>query len=313
MINVKSVSKYFNNFKALDDVSFQIEKGEIVGFLGENGAGKTTLMRILTTFLPPSSGSVTVAGEDVVANSINVRKRIGYLPENPPLYSDMNVGSYLKYAAQLKDVAAKDIRKQVDRVLDECRLKAVQHSPIAHLSKGYRQRIGIAQAIIHEPDILILDEPTNGLDPVQILQVRKLIKNLEHIKTVILSTHILSEIEQIAKRVSIIKDGVVIADGAITQLLNQTDSKRQIELRIRGKKEVVLDIIRGVDGVECSSVTVNDNVLLCELQVAGSVGSFNRVVGKLINAECDLLELKEIKSGLESLFMKLVEGKSINA
>lgn len=219
MITVENITKNFGTTQALKGVSFEIKKGEIVGFLGRNGAGKTTLMRILTSYLPPSSGCAFIDGMDVAKKSMAVRRRIGYLPETPPLYLNMTARDYLMFAARLKDVPSKKIKPQVDKVLNECYLRNVADQPIGTLSKGYQQRVGIAQAILNDPAILILDEPTNGLDPVQIQRVRELIRNLERERTIIISTHILSEIEQIAKRVLIIKDGAVIADNAIDELL----------------------------------------------------------------------------------------------
>ena len=219
MISTKNVTKYFGGFQALKDISFEINKGEIVGFLGQNGAGKTTLMRILTSYLPATSGEVKIGGNDVTENSLAVRRKIGYLPETPPLYSNMTVKDYLKFAAQMKDVPRRQQHKQIERVLEECNIGDVKNRTIDNLSKGYRQRVGIAQAIINEPEVLILDEPTSGLDPVQNLQVRKLIKSLRHERTVIISTHILSEIEQIAQRVLIIRSGQIIVDESLDLLL----------------------------------------------------------------------------------------------
>lgn len=232
MITTKNITKYFGRLQALKDVSFEINKGEIVGFLGQNGAGKTTLMRILTSYLPASSGSVTIDGKDLAKDSLSIRQIIGYLPETPPLYMNMTVQYYLKFAAEIKDVPAKRLNRQVDKVLEECQLESVKNRTIGTLSKGCRQRVGIAQAIIHEPKLLILDEPTNGLDPIQNLQVRKLIKSLENQRTVILSTHILSEIEQIAQRVLIIKSGRIIVDDALDVILgkNQNDPSKRLSL-----------------------------------------------------------------------------------
>jgi ABC-2 type transport system ATP-binding protein len=224
MITTKNITRYFGSFQALKDVSFEINQGEIVGFLGQNGAGKTTLMRILTSYLPASSGTVLIDGDDVAKNSLAIRQKIGYLPETPPLYSNMTVKDYLKFAAEIKGIPANQRRRQLNRVLEECQLGDVAHKTIATLSKGYKQRTGIAQAIIHEPKILILDEPTSGLDPIQNLQLRNLIKNLKDQRTVILSTHILSEIEQIAQRVLIIKTGEIIVDESLDALLNSSDT-----------------------------------------------------------------------------------------
>jgi len=232
MITTKKITKYFGSFQALKDVSFEINKGEIVGFLGQNGAGKTTLMRILTSYLSASSGTVMIDGDDIAKNSLTIRKKIGYLPETPPLYLNMTVKDYLKFAAEIKDIPAKQRLRQLDKVLEECQIEDVKNKTIVTLSKGYKQRVGIAQAIIHEPKLLILDEPTSGLDPIQNLQVRQLIKSLKDQRTVILSTHILSEIEQIAQRVLIIKSGQVIVDESLEVLLktNDTDQSQKCTL-----------------------------------------------------------------------------------
>ena len=238
MIITQNITKYFGGIQALKDVSFTIGKGEIVGFLGQNGAGKTTLMRILTSYLPASSGEVIIGGKNVAKDSLAVRGKIGYLPETPPLYPNMTVRDYLLFAAQLKDVPAKRQGLQVDKALEECDLKDVQDKTIAILSKGYKQRVGIAQAIINDPEVLILDEPTIGLDPVQIIQVRKLIKNLEYKRTVLLSTHILSEIQQIAHRVLVIRSGEVIADSSLKDLLNENGSNlEEVFLKLHSPQE----------------------------------------------------------------------------
>lgn len=239
MIIAKQVTKYFGGFQALKDISFEIGKGEIVGFLGTNGAGKTTLMRILTSYLPATSGKVSIAGIDVTKNSLAIRKKIGYLPEIPPLYTNMTTRNYLKFAAQLKDVPSKQQRTQIDKVVAECNLRDVQDKTIGTLSRGYKQRVGIAQAIINDPEVLILDEPTIGLDPVQIIQVRNLIKSLEYKRTVILSTHILSEIQQIAQRVIIIRAGEIIVDQPLAELLREQGSQQleEVFLRIHSAKE----------------------------------------------------------------------------
>ncbi|WP_299075212.1 ABC transporter ATP-binding protein [uncultured Paraglaciecola sp.] len=220
MLKVEQVSQHFGSFRALDEISFEMNKGEIVGLLGKNGAGKTTLMRILTTFAAPSSGLVLMNGENIAKHSLNIRKKLGYLPENPPLYTDMTVQSYLKFAAEIKDVAKNKQQSQLAKVLHECDLEKVKHKTIATLSKGYKQRVGIAQAIIHEPQLLILDEPTSGLDPIQIQQVLTLIKQQREQRTLLLSTHNLSEIEQVAQRVILIKSGKIVLDKALDTLLS---------------------------------------------------------------------------------------------
>ncbi|MBF0384489.1 MAG: ABC transporter ATP-binding protein [Candidatus Omnitrophica bacterium] len=212
LVDIKNLTKYYGKKKAVDVASLEIGRGEIVGVLGRNGAGKTTLMRVLTGFLSPSSGKVTVGGCDIVKNSPAAKALIGYLPENPPLYLNMSVYDYLLFAAQLKDVPNLRLRAEVARVLDVCDIKDVKSELIYTLSKGYRQRVGIAQAIINDPKLIILDEPTSGLDPLQIFKVRALIRNLGSERTVILSTHILSEIDQTVQRVIILKEGKIVLD-----------------------------------------------------------------------------------------------------
>lgn len=230
MIAAENITKKYGYFTALERISFEIYRGQIVGFLGQNGAGKTTLMRILTGYLSASDGKAFIAGEEVRGHSLFIKKKIGYLPENPPLYLNMPVKDYLTFAARLKDVPKDILAKRVDRVMQECQLTDVRHKVIGILSRGYKQRVGIAQAIVNDPDILILDEPTNGLDPVQIIQVRKLIKSFEHKRTVIVSTHILSEIEQVAQRIIMLKNGRIIADQNTADLLKgPQEQKRTLE------------------------------------------------------------------------------------
>lgn len=217
MISISGLTRSYGNIKALAGVDLEIGKGEIVGILGRNGAGKTTLMRILTTFLPPTSGTAVVAGYDIVRAPMNVRRNIGYLPENPPLYPFMTVKAYLRFAGVLKDIPARQCTQRVDGVLEACELTDVSERTIGTLSKGYKQRIGIAQALIGEPPVLFLDEPTNGLDPVQIQHVRRLIRRVERKHTVIISTHILSEVAQMADRVLIMREGRIAADEALSE------------------------------------------------------------------------------------------------
>lgn len=224
MLIAKHISRSFGPFKALDDVSFAINTGDIVGVLGKNGAGKTTLIRILTSFLSASSGTVTIDGDDASKHSMTVRQKVGYLPEKPPLYDDMTVQQYLKFAADIKDVPTKKCRLQVAKVIEECHLEQAKQKQIKTLSKGYRQRVGIAQAIIHEPKLLILDEPTSGLDPMQIQQVLSLIKNQRDQRTVLLSSHSLTDIEHIAQRVLMIKSGRIVIDSTLDSLLKSNNS-----------------------------------------------------------------------------------------
>src|SRR5437879_7923120 len=231
MIKVEGLTKRYARTVAVDNISFEVEKGGIVGFLGPNGAGKTTTMRVLTCFLPPTSGSANVAGFDVLENPLEVKKRIGYLPESPPLYPEMEVQEYLTFVGRLKGISSSDIARRVGEVAERCAVADVRKKLISKLSKGYRQRVGLAQAIIHNPDVLILDEPTAGLDPKQINETRDLIHSLAGDHTIILSTHILPEVEQTCERVIIINKGKLVA----------TDSVNHLQSRARGPALVLVD------------------------------------------------------------------------
>lgn len=306
MIIAENINKYFGSFQALKDVSFEIKKGDIVGFLGQNGAGKTTLMRILTSYFPPTSGKVMVGCDDIVLQSLSVRRRIGYLPETPPLYMNLTVREYLKFAAQLKDIPPVYQKIQIDRVLKECNILDVQYKTIGLLSKGYKQRVGIAQAIINDPEILILDEPTSGLDPLQVIQVRKLIKNMESQRIVILSTHILSEIEQIAKRVLIIKNGEILADDLIENLMENHKQKRQIELRLRGEVLDIESVFTKFNEAKLLEIKVQGDVYRIRVEFNSPLKDFNPLAEKIIKKGLQILEIKEIKLNLEDIFLKIV-------
>lgn len=218
MVEVSRLTKYYADLPAIRDVSFTAQRGEILGFLGPNGAGKSTTMRIIAGFMPATEGTVTVDGFDVFKESHEVRRRLGYLPENPPLYSDMTTSSYLKFIARIKGVSRRQIRAALEATLEKCSLEAVAYRLLKHLSKGYRQRVGLAQALIHNPPVLILDEPTLGLDPKQIIEIRTLIKELSADRTVILSTHILPEVSQICDKVVIINEGKVVVEKGLDEL-----------------------------------------------------------------------------------------------
>jgi ABC-2 type transport system ATP-binding protein len=221
MVEVSHLTKYYGDFSAIRDVSFSAERGQILGFLGPNGAGKTTTMRIITGFMPATQGTVTVDGFDIAQQPLEVRRHIGYLPENPPLYSDMTVHSYLKFVGRIKGVPKKQIESSLEKVMEMCFLTQVASQTIRHLSKGYRQRVGLAQALVHNPPVLILDEPTIGLDPKQIIEIRGLIKGLSENRTVILSTHILPEVSQICDKVVIINEGKVVAEKPLKELTRE--------------------------------------------------------------------------------------------
>jgi ABC-2 type transport system ATP-binding protein len=251
MISVQHLTKKYGSFTAVNDISFEVAKGEIVGFLGPNGAGKSTTMKILTGFLPPTSGSASIAGFDVFSQSIEARKRIGYLPENTPLYTDMKVGEYLRYRAALKGVPMAKVRERVGDVLDLCQLADREKQLIGALSKGYRQRVGLADALVHDPDLLILDEPTIGLDPNQIRTVRELIKNLAQKRTVLISTHILPEVEIMCSRVIVIHRGKIRATDTAENLLKNHRSVGELRLEAKAADGAVgaLSRIPGVKDV----------------------------------------------------------------
>src|SRR6476646_1679544 len=232
MIKVEGLTKRYARTVAVDNISFEVEKGQIVGFLGPNGAGKTTTMRVLTCFLPPTAGTANVAGFDVLEHPLEVKKRIGYLPETPPVYPEMEVDEYVTFVGKLKGVPKSELASRVDQVLERCAIADVRKKLIGKLSKGYRQRVGLAQAIIHNPDVLILDEPTAGLDPKQIIETRDLIHQLAGEHTIILSTHILSEVEHSCDRVIIIAKGKLVA----------TDSVSNLTSRLRGSELVALEV-----------------------------------------------------------------------
>src|SRR3989441_4576601 len=232
MISVKELTKKYARNVAVDHISFEVQKGEIVGFLGPNGAGKTTTMRMLTCFLPPTAGTASVAGFDVLEHPLEVKRSVGYLPEAPPLYPEMDTVEYLTFVGRLKGLAGADLRKRIDYVCERCAIRDVQEKLLGKLSKGYRQRVGLAQAIIHNPEVLILDEPTAGLDPKQINETRELIRSFAGSHTIILSTHILSEIENSCDKVIIISEGKLVATDSVANLTN----------RLRGSEAVSVDV-----------------------------------------------------------------------
>jgi ABC-2 type transport system ATP-binding protein len=250
MIEVHQLTKRYARHAAVNDVSFSVARGEIVGFLGPNGAGKTTTLRMLTGYLPPTSGSARIAGFDIFRQSIEARRKIGYMPENVPLYEDMRVNEYLRFRARLKGLGSTDTRRRVGTVIDTCGLQSVRRKMIKTLSKGYRQRVGLADALVHDPELLILDEPTNGLDPNQIRQIRELIRQLANSHTVLISTHILHEVEMICNRVIIIDNGKIKATDTPANLTRQMRAAGRIQVEIDGDPAVVAGAINRLDHVK---------------------------------------------------------------
>ncbi len=316
MITVKELTKRYARTVAVDQISFEVAKGQIVGFLGPNGAGKTTTMRMLTCFLPPSAGTASVAGFDVLEQPLEVKKRIGYLPETPPIYPEMETADYLRFVGRLKGLSGADLEKRIDYVCDRCAVADVRKKLLGKLSKGYRQRVGLAQAIIHNPDVLILDEPTAGLDPKQINETRDLIKGLAGDHTIILSTHILPEVEQTCEQVIIINKGKLVA----------TDSVRNLRARARGAESVLLEI-GGRDGSLEAPIVQHKleqisgvSRVLCKQQVDGrALFEVESEKGRLVRGDLaravvqygwDLNELRPAAMSLEEIFLQLTGTES---
>lgn len=308
-IRVENLTKYYGQQAAVNDITFEINTGEIVGFLGPNGAGKSTTMKMITTYLTPSSGKIYVNDLNTDTESLEVRKNIGYLPEQNPLYLDMNVLDYLEYAAELESVPKGDIAKSIKKMVGVCGLGDVQHKDIGELSKGFKQRVGLAQAMIHEPDVLILDEPTSGLDPNQIIEIRKLIKQLGKEKTLVLSTHILQEVEATCDRVLIINKGQIVADGTPDSLQDKFRGQVQISLVLKKDsidKDLVLRAISSIRNIEKARISKEDE-LSYHLLIAGKKGEDVRedIFRKMVSMNQIILGLHQEETSLEDIFRQL--------
>ncbi len=303
MIHVEHLTKYFGPVLAVDNISFNISKGEIVGLLGLNGAGKTTTMRILTTYLPATSGIVRVADFDVRTQSLEVRQRIGYLPENVPLYPEMRVDEYLTFRAKLRGLARKERQERLEYCLDRCRIREVRRRLAGTLSKGYRQRVGLADAMIHDPLLLILDEPTVGLDPVQIRETLALIRELGERRTVLLSTHILSEIEAVCGRVMIIHRGRLSSDKKMSEL----EAVGSIFLEVHGPTEQVTNVLRTTDGVEAvSPEPLGDNLVGFEVTTRGNKDLREAIAQRLTRNGWTIRQLELRRRKVEEHFLDVV-------
>lgn len=309
-IKVSNLTKYYGSYLAVDNISFEAKKGEILGFLGPNGAGKSTTMKIITTYLPPTSGSVVVDGFDVEDKSLEVRKKLGYLPELNPLYYDMTPVEYLDFVAKLDGVPAGEIKKKREEMIRVCGLESMRHKDIGTLSKGYKQRVGLAQAMINNPDVLILDEPTSGLDPNQIIEIRNLIKKLGREKTVILSTHILSEVTATCNRVIIINKGKIVADGTPEELQAKSKGQSVVTLEVKNNcdKNTLsgsLKEIRNVNKVEFVKDTGDSFVF----NIFGEKGSDLREVisNKVTQQKATVLSMQAKQSSLEDIFRELTK------
>jgi ABC-2 type transport system ATP-binding protein len=308
MIQVERLSKRFGSVEAVAGVSFQVGKGEIVGLLGPNGAGKTTTMRILTTYLSPTSGRAVLAGHDVLDDPLDVRRKVGYLPENVPLYTEMRVKEYLRFRAKLKDVQRSRRRLAVSEVISRCGLNDMEDRVLGHLSRGFRQRVGLAEAMIHDPDIMILDEPTSGLDPIQILEVRALIRELGDRHTILLSTHIMPEVEAVCGRVIIISQGRIVVDDPLDKL--RLD--KAILVEARGPAEPIRSALLTVDGVRKVSIQSAEGGL-ASLIVTSRDGADIReaICRKLTQCGWMLRGLELRRSSLEERFVEAVAGGDV--
>jgi ABC-2 type transport system ATP-binding protein len=311
MIQVQGLTKTYGDVLALDNVSFQVERGEIVGFLGPNGAGKTTTMRILTGYMPPSAGQVSVAGYDVFTDSLEVRRRIGYLPETVPLYTEMSVYGYLDFCAAVRGVRERD--DAIVRVLEACDIADVEDVLISKLSKGYRQRVGLAQALIHDPEVLVLDEPTIGLDPRQILGVRELIQSLAGERTVILSTHILPEVSQLCQRVLIINQGRIVAEDTPERLTNNLQGGMRVRLQVLNAPENALAHLRALPTVTGASIS-GRGVFEVSLDVSEDGQDPRAALAALaVTQQWGLIDMRTLSMSLEDIFLQLTTTEAVAA
>lgn len=307
MIEVNGVTKLYGSFPAISNLSFKVEPGEILGFLGPNGAGKSTMMKIITGFMPPSSGEVRVAGYDIVSESLDARRHIGYLPETVPLYEDMNVRDYLRYMGRLRGMPSDRIKQRIDDVFDLCHLEEYTDTIIGRLSKGFRQRVGIAQAILHEPDVLVLDEPTIGIDPIQVVETRQLIRSLGGDHTVIVSTHILPEVSMICERVIIINEGEIVAVDLPENLGKRLVGRERVDVDVKGPQQDVISVLSEVEGVGQVARVKTERGSIPRYRVESEVGVEIRakLASTVVEAGWDLLRLEGVNMSLEEIFLRL--------
>lgn len=307
MIEVQDLTKEYSSVKAVDHVSFSVNKGEILGFLGPNGAGKTTTMRILTGYMPATSGTARVAGYDVFTDSLEVRRRIGYLPEAPPVYPDMTVADYLDFVARIKNVPAEKRAARVNDAMEKTNITDKREQIIKRLSRGYKQRVGLAQALVHDPDVIILDEPTVGLDPKQIIEVRHLIKGLAGEHTIILSTHILPEVSMTCDRVVIINKGKIVAVDTPEHLTTQLKGGQRIRLEVQAAEQPLQELlaqIPGTNGVQIEAVRPDGHVTAI-VEAAEGTDIRSQVAARVVEKGWPLFELRGMSLSLEEIFLEL--------
>lgn len=304
MIEVQQLSKFYANNRAIDQLNFKIEQGEIIGLVGLNGAGKSTILKIMSCHLTPSGGDVVINGHSISEDTYKVRQQIGFLPEKPPLYEEMTAYKYLEFVALLKDVPKSETVQKIEKVAKKTSLTHVLQRPIRELSYGYRQRVGIAQALVHNPAIVILDEPTNGLDPIQIVEMRDLILSLKGEHTVILSSHILSEITKTCDRIIVLNKGKLVVEGSEQKIEESMQHVGSVEITIAPCQDKILVDLNKLEGVsECQISSISEGHLLniqLERDIRGSIAKY------LVENDCEILEIKRIDAGLEDKFLKLL-------
>ena len=309
MIQVENLTKYYHSLCAVNQINFDIQKGEILGLLGPNGAGKTTTLRMLTGYLQPSSGNIQVKGLSIDQHSLEIKKILGYLPESAPLYQDMLVFDYLNYVAAIRHINANKKAQRIRELAELCGINEVMHMPIGELSKGYKQRVGLAHAMMNDPEVLVLDEPTSGLDPNQIVEIRKIIKEIGQEKTIILSTHILSEAEATCDRIVIISQGKIVADGSAENLKQTTRGKSIMNLSLSNADfqnvEDRLTAIKGLDMVTC--ISEDDGILEIRLSCSSTTDLRPAVYGKIKETDWVLLEFYQETQSLENIFRELTK------
>ncbi len=309
MIRVNNLSKTIGHTKILDSISFEVRDGEILGFLGPNGAGKSTTMKIITGFWTPTAGNIEVNNLNVAEDSLKIREKLGYLPETVPLYDEMKVYEYLKFIAEIRNIDTDKIKERIKAVIDSCGLEKVIKKPIEELSKGYRQRVGLAQAIIHEPDILVLDEPTTGLDPNQITEIRNLIKEIGKNKTVIFSTHILSEVQATCDRVVIINNGNIVGAGTPAELTQRASGQETVYVKIKGPQEMIKNILEQINEIEniIEKDRESSEIFGYEIKPRDGADVRERIANIVMQNNWSILEFSKKSASMEDVFRELTK------
>ena len=311
MIQATGLTHYYGPQPAIEDVNFGVKKGEILGFLGPNGAGKTTTMRILTGFMPPTEGKVTLSGFDVVEQSLEARRRVGYLPETVPLHTEMTVTSYLKYMGSLRGMRSKRTNQRIGEAIDLCRLGDYRKTIIGKLSKGFRQRVGIAQAILHEPEVLVMDEPTIGIDPIQVVETRRLIQDLGKEQTVVLSSHILPEVSMLCERVMIIHQGKIVAEDTPTNLAERLQGVERLQVEIGGPASEVLPVLRNIEGVIEANHRAQQGRDVYSIRVREGKDLRDDISRAVISNGWSLLSMQMMGMSLEEIFLRLTTEEEL--